>query len=79
MIIPIIIGEVVCILVFFEQKNYNVVCGGMRYGLHDIERGKREMGRDPSVDKLLLRCGTHPRRYESGDNLADSQNFEKAD
>lgn len=37
------------------------------------------MGRDPSVDKLLLRCGTHPRRYESGDNLTDSQNFEKAD
>lgn len=67
------------LVVFFEQRNYNVACGGMRYGLYDIERGKREMGRDPSVDKLLLRCGTHPRRYESGDNLADSQNFEKAD
>ena len=67
------------LVVFFEQRNYNVACGGMRYGLNDIERGKREMGRDPSVDKLLLRCGTHPRRYESGDNLADSQNFEKAD
>lgn len=67
------------LVVFFEQRNYNVACGGMRYGLYDIERGKREMGRDPSVDKLLLRCVTHPRRYESGDNLADSQNFEKAD
>lgn len=78
-VIPIIIGEVVCILVFFEQKNYNVVCGGMRYGLHDIERGKRKMGRDPTMDKLLLHCGSHPRCCKNGDDLADSENCGKAD
>lgn len=44
-----------------------------------LKEASEKWGRDPSVDKLLLRCGTHPRRYESGDNLADSQNFEKAD
>ena len=44
-----------------------------------LKEASEKWGVTASVDKLLLRCGTHPRRYESGDNLADSQNFEKAD
>lgn len=55
-----------------------MICGGMRYGLYDIERSKRKMGRDPSMDKLLLRSGSHPRCYESGNNLADTQKCGKA-
>lgn len=65
-------------LVLFEQKNYNSPYGGMQYGLHDVERSKREMGRVPSADKLLLRSGTHPRRYESGDDLVDTKGRGKA-
>ena len=57
-------------VVFFEQRNYNVACGGKRYGLYNIERSKRKMGRDPTMDKLLLHCGPHPRCYEGGDDLA---------
>jgi len=36
------------------------------------------MGRDLTMDKLLLRCGTHPWRFENGNNLAHSQNCGKA-
>ena len=66
-------------VVFFEQRNYNVACGGMWYGLYDIERSQRKMGCDPTMDKLLLRCGTHPRRCEDGYNLVDSQNCGETD
>ena len=29
-------------------------------GLYDTKRGRRKMGRDPTMDKLLLHCGSHP-------------------
>lgn len=48
------------LVVFFEQRNYNVVCGGMWYGLYDIERSKRKMGCIPTMDKLLCAAGRIP-------------------
>lgn len=37
------------------------------------------MGRDPTMDKLLLHCGSHPRCCKNGDDLADSENCGKAE
>ena len=48
-------------------------------GLYDTKRGRRKMGRDPTMDKLLLHCGSHPRCCKNGDDLADSENCGKAD
>ncbi len=39
----------------------------VRNGLYDIERGRREMGRDTSLGKLLLCWWAYPRRCENGD------------
>ena len=48
-------------------------------GLYDTKRGRRKMGRDPTMDKLLLHCGSHPRCCKNGDDMADSENCGKAD
>ena len=43
----------------------------VRNGLYDIKRGRREVGRDTSEGKLLVRRWAYPRRCENGWCLAD--------
>lgn len=60
-------------LVFFELMKYNDrCCRRCRYGLHDTQRGKREMGRFVPSSQLLLCRGAYPRRCENGWCLASS-------
>ena len=44
-----------------------------------LKEASEKMGRDPTMDKLLLHCGSHPRCCKNGDDLADSENCGKAD
>lgn len=50
----------------------------VRNGLHDIKRGRREMGRDTSQGKLLLCRWAYPRCCKDGDCLADTERGRKA-
>ena len=72
----------------FALEQINLYCSRQRTimysvevhnGLYDTKRGRRKMGRDPTMDKLLLHCGSHPRCCKNGDDLADSENCGKAD
>ena len=72
----------------FALEQINLYCSRRRTimysvevqnGLYDTKRGRRKMGRDPTMDKLLLHCGSHPRCCKNGDDLADSENCGKAD
>ena len=72
----------------FALEQINLYCSRQRTimysvkvhnGLYDTKRGRRKMGRDRTMDKLLLHCGSHPRCCKNGDDLADSENCGKAD
>ena len=51
----------------------------VRNGLYDIERDRREVGRDTSLSYLLLRRWAYPRRCKDGWCLADPKERRKAD
>ena len=81
--------HLLCLLPYLFQSSQTIPCilredelwyiWEVRYGLNDFERSRREMGRVPTMDKLLLRCRAHPRRCENGDGMVDTQGCEKAD
>ena len=45
----------------------------MCYGLYDLKGCWRKMGRNASMDKLLLFCMSYPWRRKNGNCLADTK------
>lgn len=44
----------------------------VRYGLYDLERSKRKMGRNTSTDKLLLRRWAYSWGHKDGNDLVNT-------